>query len=135
MGSTRQIFSEDTLGAGVLLPTNTKIHLMVKSDRIHTNKKRYLDNLEISYNYFLRINIKHKTMENQKSDETLEDICVSFFLQLFLISPQQNLSVVDFKTNSIIILTTQSSQTILSCPPGKMDQPAIFIGLFLKYKS
>jgi len=47
MGSTRQIFSEDTLGAGALLPTNTRIHLMVKSDRIYTSNK-YLDNLEIS---------------------------------------------------------------------------------------
>jgi len=37
---------------------------------------------------------QQKHWKTRISDETLEDICVLFFLQLFLISRQQNLSVV-----------------------------------------
>jgi len=59
------------------------------SDSIQTNKN-HLDNLEISQTASSESRINKK---NRKSDETLKDICV-FFLQLFLISLQQNLSVV-----------------------------------------
>merc|ERR1711863_197495 len=135
MGSTRQIFSEDRhqtsdtkTGPCPLVATNTKIHLIIKffwSDRFTTNRK-YFNNREIFETALSELFKKHWKIRT--SDENLEDICV-LFLQLFLISLQRNLSVVAFKTKTFffhllkswkkLILTTQSSQAILSCPPGK----------------
>merc|ERR1712108_24596 len=92
MGSTRQIFSEDRHRAPRSGALQHKIHLIIKyfwPDRIKIRK--YLDNREISKTASIN---KKKHWKIRISDEALEDICVLFFLQLFLISLQQNLSVV-----------------------------------------
>jgi len=107
MGSTRQIFSEDrhtdthsgSPGPGGLVPTNTKIRLIIKffwSDWIETNRK-YLDNREI-FETASSESIKNIGKSQYQMKPWM--ICVLFFLQLFLTSQQQNLSVVVFKTNT-----------------------------------
>ena len=88
----------------------------------------------------------------QTSDETLEDICVLFFLTFLNISTTESVCCGYFKTNTfffhilkscqqfsslillfqeITTLTTPSSQTILSCPPGKMDNTNCHLYLFI----
>merc|ERR1712110_1011352 len=98
MGSTRQIFSEDSRRAQRSGALQHKIHLIIKfsfglielkSENIWTIGKSQKLLQSIKKNWKIRI-----------SDEALEDICVLFFLQLFLISLQRNLSVVVFKTNT-----------------------------------
>merc|ERR1712223_2105771 len=108
MGSTRQIFSEDrhtdthsgSPGPGGLVPTYTKIHLIIKffwSDRIETNRK-YLDNREI-FETASSESIKNIGKSQYQMKPWLDDLCI-IFLQLFLTSQQRNLSVVVFKTNT-----------------------------------
>merc|ERR1711971_213183 len=107
MGSTRQIFSEDRhTRPRALLATNTKIHLIIKSswsDRIRRKRKhgQYfgLIKYEQTKTIWTIAEISQTTSsesikKNKKTDESLEDIGVLFFLQIFLISLHQNLSVV-----------------------------------------
>jgi len=99
MGSTRQIFSEDRHRAQRSGALQHKIHLIIKfsfglielkSENIWTiGKSKKTASINKKKHWKIRI-----------SDEALEDICVLFFLQLFLISLQRNLSVVVFKTNT-----------------------------------
>merc|ERR1711997_1084153 len=111
MGSTRQIFSEDRHRAQRSGALQHKIHLIIKyfwPDRIKIRK--YLDNREISKT--ASINQK-KHWKIRTSDENLEDICVLFFLQLFLISLQRSLSVVAFKTKTFFFHLLKSWKKFL----------------------
>merc|ERR1712062_812884 len=98
MGSTRQIFSEDrhtdthsgSPGPGGLVPTNTKIHLIIKffwSDRIETNRK-YLDSREIFETASSESIKKHWKITI--SDETLDDLCIIFFATFLDISTTES---------------------------------------------
>jgi len=125
MGSTRQIFSEDRhqtpgtkTGPCPLVATNTKIHLIIKffwSDRFTTNRK-YFNNREIFETALSELFKKHWKIRT--SDENLEDICVLFFLQLFLISLQRNLSVVAFKTKTFFFHLLKSWKNLGSLTQG-----------------
>merc|ERR1739846_74066 len=93
--------------------TNTKIHLIIKffwSDRFTTNRK-YFNNREIFETALSELFKKHWKIRT--SDENLEDICVLFFLQLFLISLQRNLSVVAFKTKTFFFHLLKSWKKLL----------------------
>merc|ERR1712037_277932 len=105
MGSTRQIFSEDRhTRPRALLATNTKIHLITKSswsDIIRRKRKhrQYFGLIKFiqTKTIWTIAEISQTTSsekKNRKADESLEDIGVLFFLQIFLISLHQNLSVV-----------------------------------------
>jgi len=58
-------------------------------------------------------NYSKKHWKIRTSDENLEDICVLFFLQLFLISLQRNLSVVAFKTKTFFFHLLKSWKKFL----------------------
>merc|ERR1739844_620933 len=102
MGSTRQIFSEDRHRAQRSGALQHKIHLIIKFS---------FGLIELKSENIWTIGKSKKLLQSIK--KALEDICVLFFLQLFLISLQRNLSVVVFKTNTFFFHLLKSWKKFL----------------------